>query len=85
MYAVHFSTRAARDLRDCPQDLRDRILAAVEGLARDPRPQGCRRLSGRLSGAYRIRVGPYRVLYDIRDTGRDILILKVGPRKSVYR
>lgn len=85
MYAIHFSARAARDLRDCPAEMRERLLAAVEGLARDPRPQGCRRLSGRLAGAWRIRVGPYRALYDIHDAAKQVMILKIGPRKSVYR
>lgn len=85
MHALHFSSLAARAIRDCPLDLREALLEAVQGLARDPRPPGCRKLSGALAGSRRIRVRHYRVLYDIDDRRRAVLVTKIGPRKSIYR
>ena len=51
-------------------------------LAGDPRPNGCRKLSG--SEEYRIRVGDYRVLYEIEDAVLRILVVRVGHRRDVY-
>ncbi|MBI5242609.1 MAG: type II toxin-antitoxin system RelE/ParE family toxin [Elusimicrobia bacterium] len=85
MLVIHFSARAARELRECPAELRERLLAAIESLEAAPRPPGCRKLSGALAGSYRIRVGHYRVIYDVYDGDRAILIAKIGPRKSIYR
>lgn len=60
------------------------LAAAMLGLADDPRPQGCRTLSG-YDDTFRIRVGRYRLLYMIADTKLIVLILKIGHRRDVYR
>lgn len=85
MYALHFSSLAAKALGDCSCDLREAMLELLQSLARDPRPPGCRKLSGALAGSWRIRVRHYRVLYDIDDHRRAIFVTKIGPRKSIYR
>jgi mRNA interferase RelE/StbE len=85
VYSVELSSRAASELRACPPELREELLTALEGLAASPRPAGCRKLSGRLAGTWRIRVRSYRALYDIDDGRRSIHVVKIGPRKSVYR
>ena len=56
----------------------------IQALSTDPRPPGCRRLSG-LDDVFRVRVGRYRVLYSIEDRRLVIIVLKVGDRKDVYR
>lgn len=65
-----------------PQD-RPRIVSAIHSLAREPRPPGSKRLSGR--PAWRIRVGQYRVIYEIHDDELLVLVVAVGPRGGVYR
>ncbi|WP_416211542.1 type II toxin-antitoxin system RelE family toxin [Frankia sp. Cas3] len=53
-------------------------------LAQDPRPPGCRSLTAR-AGALRVRVGDYRVVYQVRDAELVILIIEVDHRRQVYR
>ena len=60
------------------------IGGAIEKLAIDPRPQGCRKLFGEVD-TYRVRVGVYRVIYEIEDRLLRILVLKIGHRRDVYR
>jgi mRNA interferase RelE/StbE len=57
--------------------------AAILGLGEDPRPANCQKMKGR--DAWRIRVGEYRVIYEIRDQARIVTILDVGHRKEIYR
>jgi mRNA interferase RelE/StbE len=84
-WAIHLPHRVERQLTDVPspllqQDIRD----ALEHLRHEPRPSGCKKLKGRLD-CWRVRVGAYRILYDIDDRHRTLVILKIGPRKDVYR
>ncbi|WP_236690203.1 type II toxin-antitoxin system RelE family toxin [Corynebacterium mustelae] len=53
-------------------------------LANNPRPHGCIQLWGG-NGEYRIRVGSYRIIYDIQDQELIILVLRVGHRREIYR
>ena len=85
MYSLRFGSRAARELADCPKELRAPILRPIEGLALEPRPPGSKKLSGTLAGAWRIRIRSWRVIYDIYDKQKVVLLAKVGPRKSIYR
>ena len=62
---------------------RQRIVAAILNLADDPRPSGCRKLSGK--DKYRIRCGDYRVVYSVLDVILVVTIVKVGHRSDVYR
>ena len=59
----------------------ERLRDAIRGLAGEPRPQGVAKLQG-AERAYRIRVGPYRVLYDIHDDRAMVVILKVARRSE---
>ena len=62
---------------------RQRIVRKIRQLAEDPRPPGCQKLSGR--DRYRIRQGPYRIVYSIEDDRLIIFVVKVGHRGDVYR
>ena len=62
---------------------RQRIVERISALANDPRPQGSRKLSG--LGRYRLRQGPYRIVYAIEDDVLVVYVVKVGHRKDVYR
>ena len=79
-----FSPAAVRDFRALPRDVQTRLKPRIDALANDPRPSGCRKLSGE-DELYRIRVGDYRVLYAVRDQVLVVLVVRVGNRRDVYR
>ncbi len=83
-YEVLISHSAEKILRMIPGKDKARVATAIEKLSMDPRPPGCRKLTGEIS-TYRVRVGVYRVIYEIEDLVLRILILKIGRRKDVYR
>jgi mRNA interferase RelE/StbE len=81
-YRVVILPAAERQLGRIDSGPRRRIDAAILALTEDPRPHGCRKMSG--SEEYRIRVGDYRVLYEIEDDVLRVFIVKVGHRRDVY-
>jgi len=68
----------------CPSKVHDRIVEAMAVLGTVPRPTGFRKLTGSKSG-WRIRVGDYRVVYEIADSVRVIRVHRVRHRNEVYR
>ena len=80
---IHIDTHAERDLQRFPRDVFERLIAAIRQLDNDPRPPGCRKLVGSKND-WRIRVGPYRILYTIDDTARIVCITAVVHRKDAY-
>jgi mRNA interferase RelE/StbE len=82
-YEVFYSTAAQREIIRLPQRRdRRRILGAIDKLARDPRPPGCRKLTSSL--LWRIRVGDYRVIYFIDDGIAVVVALRAAHRTKVY-
>lgn len=61
----------------------DKVADAIYELEKDPRPSGCKKLKG-AQFSYRVRVGDYRVLYEIHDDVLIVLVVVVGDRKDVY-
>ena len=82
-YALFIERRAQRSLSRVAAQDRERISTAIRRLADEPRLHGARKLSGR--DAWRIRVGDYRVLYEIHDDRLLILVVNVGHRREIYR
>ena len=82
-HAVSILRRAQRELEDLPQDAYHRVAVALRDLVDDPRPPGCQKLGGR--DAWRIRVGDYRVIYEIDDRAKTVLVVHIGHRRDVYR
>jgi len=62
---------------------RQRIVRLIQSLAEEPRPPGCQKLSG--YDRYRVRQGNYRILYQIQDNELSIVVVRIGPRREVYR
>ncbi len=83
-YAVEFRPSADKVLQRLPVATQRRIVAAVAALADNPRPTGVVRLAGD-ENAWRIRVGSYRILYEVHDKRLLVLVVRVGHRKDVYR
>jgi mRNA interferase RelE/StbE len=82
-YRVEIRKQASKELSRIGLEDRRRIGRAIEGLAEDPRPAGCRKLRDR--EGWRIRVGDYRVLYQIEEGRLVVVVVRVGHRKDVYR
>lgn len=83
-YRLEWRRSTRKDLRRiAPADV-PKIISAAESLVNDPFPPGCVKLTGS-ERSYRIRVGDYRILYDVM-TGRLVIeVVKVGHRKDIYR
>ena len=82
-YKVLIKPSAARELENIPKTDLKRITKRIQNLSEIPRPSGCEKLSG--EGRYRIRQGPYRIVYSIDDKSQEVLVVKVGHRCEVYR
>ena len=84
MHRIEFSSGAAREFRKLAPDIQRRLDPAILALAQNPRPPGCVKLSGEES-LWRIRVGDYRIVYQIQDAALLVLVVKVGHRREVCR
>jgi mRNA interferase RelE/StbE len=83
-YEVRFTPSAFRDLSRLSSSLQQRIDKRLVALTEDPRPRGCKKLAGKAEH-YRIRVGDYRVIYEVQDKVLLVLVLKMGHRRRVHR
>ena len=78
------SPGARRDLRKVPRDMSDRVAAAIRRLAEDPRPPGCLLLRDHEPPTWRVRVGDWRLLYEIDDAAGTLTITGVHRRDQAY-
>lgn len=83
-YRIEFSRRAAKTYHALPEDVRRRIEPKIDALAEHPCPHGARKIEGEET-AYRVRVGDYRVLYEVHDRPLIVVVMNVGHRREVYR
>ena len=83
IYKVTILRRAQKELGALAGEEYTRIRDAIGDLAENPRPSGCLKLTGR--DGWRIRIGNYRVVYEIGDSGQMVTVLHVGHRRDVYR
>ena len=82
-YKIHWRRSTKKDLKGISRNEISKIIKAVESLSDEPRPMGSKKLSGGES-TYRIRIGSYRVIYEINDKIVLVEVVKVGHRKNVY-
>lgn len=82
-YAVEVPRKVQKQVARLPTDVQSCIDAAIRDLSQDTRPPGCRRLSRR-GDEWRIRVGNYRIVYEIHDDSRKVLVLEVWHRQRGY-
>ena len=83
-YRVELSRRAEKEVLRLDDAMFARVKSAIDGLSELPRPSGVRKLQGR-EDDWRIRVGPFRILFSIDDASKLILVHRVTDRKDVYR
>lgn len=82
-YSIRIKRSAAKELARIPQDDRVRIVRAIDGLA--DKPLSGSALKGELRGLRRIRVGQYRIVYEVLDGELVILVVRVSHRREAYR
>ncbi len=83
-YRIEFASAATREFSKLAKGLQQRIASKIDALASQPRPRGVEKLEGQ-ERRYRLRVGDYRVIYEIQDEVLVVLIVKIGHRREVYR
>lgn len=81
---IEFAPAAVSQFGSLPVKIQRRVSTKIAALASDPRPEGCRKLKG-AENVYRVHVGNYRVLYQIRDDILLILVVSVRKRGRVYK
>jgi mRNA interferase RelE/StbE len=81
-YSVEIKKSATKEIAKLPAVTLKKVLEKLQALENDPRPKGCKKLSG--DEKYRIRVGTYRILYEIADKKLIVFVVKVSHRKDVY-
>ncbi len=84
LYRIEFSQSAERDIRKIGSTLVESILAKVEALSVNPLPRQSLKLSGGET-TYRLRVGDYRVIYEVNNKDKTVFIRYIRHRKEVYR
>ena len=83
-YQIVFTKSAAREIGSLDAPVVRRIWDRIETLALDPRPPGSKKLKGVIQPLWRIRVGDYRVIYEIHDRTITVEIIRIGHRREVY-
>lgn len=82
MYKVIISEYAQKQFKKIDRLQWGKIAKAIEELGQNPRPHGYKKLKGR--DAYRIRIGDYRVIYEIRDRVLIVEVVEIGNRRDIY-
>lgn len=83
-YRVQVQKAPEKTLRRLPRNVLQRVSAALDGLAKEPRPLGCKKLAG-MHDHYRIRVGDWRIIYTIEDDILLVVVIEIAPRGGAYR
>ncbi len=83
-YRVELTRSAEKDLRRIDRSQTVVIYSALERLENEPRPHGVKKLVG-ADRTYRIRIGDYRIVYEIEDNVLVVLVVRIAHRKDVYR
>jgi len=83
-YSIEFLRTAQKQLAKLPVEIQQRIAASIDSLKINPYPPGVKALKNG-EGRLCLRVGDYGIIYRIEADRRVIIIIKVGPRKNIYR
>jgi mRNA interferase RelE/StbE len=84
MYQVLIARSAEKQLKKLSPQVQRKIAAVIMSLSIEPRPYGSKKLTGTVS-SYRVRVGDYRVIYEIYEREIVVTVLKISHRRDVYR
>ena len=84
MYEILLERRAEKDLRKLSPEAFQRIIAKIQSLSENPKPQGSRKITGSKND-WRIRIGDYRAIYEIDEKEKCVKIMRVRHRREAYR
>ena len=84
MYRIEFTNSAAKEFRGLSAEIKRRMAPVIDGLVSEPRPVGVRKLAGH-ERLYRVRVGQYRIIYELDDEQTLIRITRIRHRRDAYR
>jgi mRNA interferase RelE/StbE len=83
-YRIEFTRATEREISKLSEPIRGRVLDSISGLANNPRPTRAKKLTGR-KNAWRIRIGDFRVIYEVVDSVLTVTVIRVANRREVYR
>jgi len=83
VYEVLLERRAERDLKKVSQETFYRIIPKIKALSENPKPAGCRKITGSKND-WRIRIGDYRIIYEIDEKEKAVKVMRVRHRREVY-
>lgn len=83
-YSVHLTRTAEKQLKKLPKQFQTKVAAVLLSLQIDPWPYGSKKLSG-FESTFRLRVGEYRIIYEVQKKEVIVTVLKIGNRKDIYR
>ncbi len=84
MYSVKITSRAEGELKRLDRPVKNRVVTAILALASDPRPPGCLKVRS-AEAVWRIRVGDWRIGYEIDDSLQEVAVIRVGHRSEFYQ
>jgi mRNA interferase RelE/StbE len=84
LHEVYLEHAAEKDLKKLPGEIFQRLIIHIRSLAEIPRPSGCRKITGTKNDG-RIRVGDYRIIYEVDDSARIVKVMRVRDRREAYR
>ena len=82
-YKIYIERSAQKALSKMPKKNQNRIIEFIQNLSNNPRPSNSKKLTGR--PAWRIRIGNYRIIYEIEDDKLIIIVINIGHRKDIYK
>ena len=83
-YTIQFKPLALRQLEKLPRDIQKKLAVKIEALRDDQFPSGCNKMAA-VPDAWRVRIGDYRIVYQVHQKVLLVIVLTVGHRKDVYR
>jgi len=84
VYEVWLEKSAEKDLRNLPPQIFTKIIRKIKLLVKNPKPAGCRKITGSKND-WRIRIGVYRIIYEIDEKNTAVRVMRVKHRKDAYR
>ena len=82
-FDIQFKSSAAKEFRNLPQDIKKRVITKIDLLSSDPFPKEVKKLKGK-NDYYRLRVGSYRIVFELHQKEKRILITRIRHRRDVY-
>jgi mRNA interferase RelE/StbE len=84
VYEVFLERRAERDLKKLSEEMFYRVIPQLKALSENPKPSGCRKITGSKNDL-RIRIGDYRIIYEIDEKEKAVKVMRIKHRREVYK